>query len=270
MPNLVHGQDPGGALRPIQVDDNGNLSVDLVSGVNVSTTTEIAAGTLIQTLQLSGSVDSVAVNSIAADQLIQVKQVSGSANSVVVNSFDSSLGVNQVSGAVFSTTVTNDAAALLVNQVSGSNFSSEVSGVARQTNPTAVADAAVVKASFDDLGRQVITPYQVRDLVSTAYSTITTGIETTLIAAAGAGVFLDCVEIVCANTSDAAVDIDFRSVTAGNVEFSITVPADSTAGKVPAVPWPQGNPNNNWTSDVAGSDVSGTTVNISALFIRNI
>src|SRR3990167_3502290 len=196
MPNLVHGQDPGGALRPIQVDDNGNLSIDLVSGVNVSTTTEIAAGTLIQTLQLSGSADSVVVNSIAADQLIQTLQLSGSVES------------------------------------------SQVLGLARQTNPTAVADGAAVTASFDDLGRQVITPYQVRDLVYTANVSTTTGIETTLLAAV-AGANLDCVQVVCANTSDAAVDVDFRAVTAGAVEFSVTVPADSTAGFIPAVPWPQ-------------------------------
>ena len=254
MPNLIHGQDPGGALRPIQVDDNGNLSIDLVSGVNVSTTTEIAAGTLIQTLQLSGSVDSVAVNSIAADQLIQTLQLSGSADSVAVLSI--AAGDNNIGD-------------MDVRQISGSVDSSEVSGIARQTNPTAVADAAVVKASFDDLRRQVITPYQVRDLVRTANVTTTTAIETTLLAAV-AGANLDLVQIVCANTSDAVVDIDFRSVTGGSVEFSITVPADNTAGFVPAVPWPQVNTGNNWTMDVAGADISNTSVNVSALFIQNI
>ena len=66
----------------------------------------------------------------------------------------------------------------------------EVKGVARQTNPAAVADAAVVTASFDDLGRQVITPYQVRDLVSTAFVALANGTETTLLAAGGAGGYL--------------------------------------------------------------------------------
>ena len=248
MPNLIHGVDPGGALRPIQVDDNGNLSVDLVSGVSVSATV--------------GTITSIT-------DTVTVQQVSGSAWSTTVTNDAASLQVQQVSGAVWSTTVTNDAAALLVNQVSGSNFSTEVSGVARQTNPTAVADAAVVKASFDDLGRQVITPYQVRDLVYTANVSTTTGIETTLLGAV-VGSNLDCLQIVCANTSDAAIDIDFRAVTAGAVEFSVTVPADSTAGFIPAVPWPQVNTGNNWTMDVAGADVSNTTVSVSALFIRNV
>ena len=227
MPNLIHGQDPGGTLKPIQVDDNGNLSVDIVSGVSVSVTV--------------GTITSIT-------DTVTVRQVSGSADSTVVNSFDTSI---------------------LANQVSGSNFSTEVSGVARTTNPTAVADAASVKASYDDLGRQVITPYQVRDLVSTANVATSTGIETTLLAAV-AGVNLDLVQIVCANTSDAAVDVDIRSVTAGAIEFSLTVPADSTAGFVPVVPWPQVNTGNNWTVDVGGSDISNTTVNTSALFIRNI
>lgn len=221
MPNLIHGQNPGGALTPIQVDDNGNLSVDIVSGVSVSTS-------------FSGT--------ITADQL------SGSSWSTVVNSFGSSLDVKQVSGVV---------------------DSSEVSGIARQTNPTAVADAAVVKASFDDLGRQVMTPYQVRDLVATAYITTTTGIETTLLAGV-ASTFLDLVQIVAANTSDAIVDIDFRSGTAGSVIFSLTVPADATAGFISVVPIPQTELAQAWTADVAGSDVSNTTVNISALFIKNV
>src|SRR3989338_2643894 len=137
MPSLVHGQDPGGALRPIQVDDNGNLSVDLVSGITVSTT---------------------------------------------VSSITDTITVQQLSGATWSNAVVSGATSLDVKQVSGSVDSTAVQGVARQTNPTAVADAAAVTASFDDLGRQVITPYQVRDLVKTAYITVTTGVETTLLA----------------------------------------------------------------------------------------
>ena len=242
MPNLIHGQNPGGALTPIQVDENGNLSVDIVSGVSLSTS---ISGTII------------------------VDQLSGSSWSSTVVSGATSLDVQQVSGSSWSAVVVSGATSLDVKQVSGSVDSSEVSGIARQTNPTAVADAAVVKASFDDLGRQVITPYQVRDLLTTAYVTTSTGIETTLIAAV-AGAYLDCVQIVCSNESDAVIDVDFRAVTAGNVEFSITIPADATAGFIPSVPWPQGNTGNNWTMDVSGTDVSNTTVNVAALFIRNV
>lgn len=240
MPNLVHGQDPGGALRPIQVDDNGNLSVDLVSGVTVSATVDT-------------------ITSIT--DVVRVQQVTGSADSINVTQLGgTAIAVNEG--------VDNDGT-LRVVVATDSSVSTVASGISRTANPTAIADGSTVKASFDDLGRQVITPYQVRDLVNTAYITTTTGIETTLLAAV-AGVNLDLVQIVCANQSDAVVDIDFRAVTAGSVEFSLTVPADNTAGFIPAVPWPQAATGNNWTADVAGSDVSNTTVNISALFIRNI
>jgi len=237
---LIKGLDPGGAQRPVEVDENGNLRVDLVSGVSVSTSIE--SGTLIEVRQVSGSAFSVATGPTSLD----VQQVSGSAWSIATGP-----------------------TSLDVQQVSGSNWSSEVGGVARTTNPTAVADAAAVKSSHDDLGRQGITPYQVRDLLTTAYVTTSTGVETTL-SAAVAGVLLDCVQVVCSNESGAAVDVDFRSVTAGNVEFSLSVPANATSGFIPVVPWPQGNTGNNWTMDVSGSDVSNTTVNVAALFIRNI
>ena len=240
MPNLIHGQDPGGALRPIQVDDNGNLSVDLVSGVTVSATVDTITSItdVVRVQQVTGSADS-----------INVTQLGGTA--VAVNEGVDNDGTLRVVVAVDSTT------------------SVQTKGFSRTTNPTAIADGSSVHASFDDLGRQVITPYQVRDLVRTANVTTTTGVETTLLAAV-AGANLDLVQIVCANTSDAVVDIDFRAVTAGAVEFSLTVPADNTAGFVPAVPWPQVNTGNNWTMDVGGADVSNTSVLVSALFIQNI
>lgn len=154
-----------------------------------------------------------------------------------------------------------------VKQVSGAVHSAQVQGLARQTNPTAVANAAAVISSFDDLGRQVMTPYQVRDLVITAYVALANGTETALLEGA-ASTLHDLVHVICANTSDATVDLDFRSGTVGSVVFSLTVPADATAGFVPAVPLPQTEAAQAWTVDMA--DVTGTTVNISALFIKNV
>lgn len=155
-----------------------------------------------------------------------------------------------------------------VSQVSGSINSTQIQGLARQTNPTAVADGAAVKASFDDLGRQVIVPHQVRDLVTTAYTAVTTGTEASLIAAGGSGVFLDLIQIVAANTSDGTVSLDFRDATAGGIVFSVQCPASATTGFVPAVPYPQNVANLPWTVDM--NDVSTTTVNVSALFIKNV
>ena len=47
-------------------------------------------------------------------------------------------------------------------------MSAGASGIARTTNPTAVADGADVSASFDKVGRQLVWPFQVRDLIATA------------------------------------------------------------------------------------------------------
>lgn len=329
MPNLIHGQDPGGALRPIQVDDNGNLSIDLVSGLSVSATVDTITSitNTITTRQVSGSTDSTNVLELNGTTVATNEGVAGGGVLRVVLATDSAASVRAIAnsgidiGDVDVTSVVPGIAATSLGKAEDAVHASgdvgvaafgvaneantafaadgdyvpqatdvegnqrivgnrdndavdagepvKVGGQARTTNPTAVADADRVNATFDDLGRQVITPYQVRDLISTASVTTTTGIETTLLAAV-AGVFLDCVQVVCANTSDAVVDVDFRAVTAGSVEFSITVPADSTSGFIPTVPWPQGNTGNNWTMDVAGSDVSGTSVSVNAIFIRNI
>lgn len=144
----------------------------------------------------------------------------------------------------------------------------KVGGVAMATNPTAVADGDRVNFRADDLGRQLIRNVQVRDLIATAYVTLTNGTEATFLAAGGAGVFLDCISVLCANQSSAAVNIDFRSVTAGNVEFTVEVPAGGPGGITHPVPWPQSATNNNWTVDMP--DITGTTINIAGLFSKEV
>ena len=79
--------------------------------------------------------------------------------------------------------------------------------------------------------------------------------------------FLDCISVMAANNSVNAVKADFRAVTAGNVEFTINIPASSTAGIVHNPPWPQGNANNNWTVDLS-DDTHDITFN--ALFEKEV
>ena len=109
----------------------------------------------------------------------------------------------------------------------------KIGGIVRTTNPTATLDGDRVSASFDSLGRQLVTHYQVRYLVKTAYVQLSNGTETTLLAGA-AGAFFDLVSITCANTSSAAlgaatdVDIDIRDATGGGVVASIVVQDQDT------------------------------------------
>ena len=370
--SLIRGLDPGGAQRPIQVDDNGNLSVDLISGITVSTTVNEITNTVI-VRQVSGSTDSVSVTDFAAGSQLGVLQASGSVNSInilevagtgvavgegvsnagtlrTVQAVDSAASVRAIAnsgvdigdvdilsiaagdnnignvdvltiaagdnniGNVDIVTLPSvtigtfpDNEPFNVAQIGGTATAADsgvtnagtlrvvhvtdvaastqtegkiahdavdsgnpvkIGGIARTANPTAVAALDRTDAFFDTVGRQVITPYQVRGLIATAYLSLSNGTEVTLAAAGGAGVYHDLVYIMCANQSDAAADIDFRDATAGGIVFSITVPADATAGLAPAVPIPQNAAALPWTADMG--DTTGTTVNISALFIKNV
>lgn len=143
----------------------------------------------------------------------------------------------------------------------------KIGGIARQANPTAVAAGDRVSATFDDLGRQIIRNVQVRDLIKTAYVSVTNGTEATLLSAT-AGSFNDLIMVVASNNCDAAVSVDIRAVAAGNIINTLRVPANGTAGWTPPVPWPQDATGNNWTVD--GPDETGRTITVSALFSTEI
>lgn len=169
-----------------------------------------------------------------------------------------------LSGSLSSSVVVGPTA---VDVADGGNAPVQVGGIARTANPTAVAGGDVVKTSHDDIGRVVTRPIQVRDLISTAYVSLTTGTETTLLAGV-AGSYLDLVYVMGTNNSDAAVTVDIRAVTAGNVQTSIRIPANGTAGVALPVPIPQDETGNAWTCDLP--DITGTTVTVSALFSREV
>lgn len=262
-----------------------NLTTILGSGgggsrhVKVDGTVPISAGESLLVNQVSGANWSVSV----ADTMT-VNQLSGAIFSVNVAQQDVSQFVHQVSGSIWSVadgggSLTVDAIDLdirnldvtldeiLIHQVSGSIWSTQGNLVARTTNPSATSDGSAVLASADDLGRTLTRPVQVRDLIATAYLSVTGGTETTLLAAS-AGVFHDLIMLVGSNNSDAAVSVDIRAVTAGNIVHTLRIPANGTAGFAPAVPWPQDAAGNNWTVD--GPDETGRTLTFSALFSKEV
>lgn len=189
----------------------------------------------------------------------------------VVNATDAITSVNIVSSATITVTgsLTSSVAvgSVVGDAVDDGSAPVQMGGIARTANPTAVAGGDVVKASMDDLGRQITRPVQVRDLISTAYVSITNGTEATLKSAV-AGSYLDLIYVLGTNNSDAAVTVDIRAVTAGNIATSIRIPANGTAGVSLPVPIPQDETGNNWTADLP--DITGTTVTLSALFSREI
>lgn len=164
-------------------------------------------------------------------------------------------------------------------QVSGASDSAQIQLIARQTNPTAVADGAVVFASGDDLGRVLTRPYQVRDLVSSGSATMTLNAadnETTILSAV-ASTFLDLVYVSGANSSDGAVRIIFRSGTGGTDQFNMVIPANDTSEMHFTVPWRAEATATPWRADFGinariadPNDVTNTTVVITAQAIQEI
>lgn len=138
-------------------------------------------------------------------------------------------------------------------------------GIARQTNPTAVQDGQRVGAGFDDLGRQLTRPYQVRDLITTAYASLTTGTKTSLIAGV-AGAYFDLVQISCYNNSDAATVVTLTDES--TTIRTIPVPASNVTHINYNVPLKQSATGVAWYVDLP--DITGTTVEVTAEFSREV
>lgn len=139
-------------------------------------------------------------------------------------------------------------------------------GVGRQSNPTPVLDGQRVESTYDDVGRAIVVPYQVRDLVQTAYASVSSGTPVTLISG-DSGFFHDLMEISFASNSTVAV----TSVTLkddGTTVRIVDIPPDDTVQLTFPVPLNQGAKGGNWQVDM--DDVTGVTIDIGATYIRNV
>jgi hypothetical protein len=228
-------------------------STATVNVVNVD-----SAGAYRSTFPVSGT---VAVSAVSGTTAVNISDSSG-----IGYSGSNPVPVTMITSAIVSTIAVGS---VVADAVDDGSAPVQHGGIARTANPTAVSGNDVVKATFDDLGRQVTRPVQVRDLMATAYATLTNGTETTLLAAS-AGSFHDLVYIMGANNSDAAVTVDIRPVTSGNIVMTLGIPAYGTAGVACPVPYPQSasDTGNNWTADMG--DITGTTVYLSGLFTREV
>lgn len=127
--------------------------------------------------------------------------------------------------------------------------------------------------------RELQRPFLVRDVVVTAYVSLTPGTggnsETTLFTAPP-GMFADLVRITASNTSSAAlgattaVRVDVRAATGAGIVHTMMINDDDMRESIFQVPLPQDVPGATWTVQ-AGADLSsGSPILISALFIQNL
>lgn len=256
------------------LNPDGRVKVELPTGSSGLTDTELRA-TAVPVSQVSGSIWSTEATQAGTWNIGTVTTVIGISNSVAASLIDSSgvqysgsnpvpvSGIVTVSGSISSTVVSGTTTS---DAIDDGSAPIKTGGIARTANPTAVAGGDTVSASYDKLGRQ-LTRIQARDLISTAYVSITNGTETTLKAGV-AGSYLDLIYMMGTNNSDAAITVDIRAVTAGNIQTSVRIPANGTAGVALPTAIPQDETGNNWTADLP--DVTGTTVTLSALFSKEI
>src|SRR3990167_157135 len=225
----VSGFD-GSAYSLLQNGD-GRVKVSVESGGGALTDTELRA-TAVPVSQVSGANWSVSVTDVTAVNLdirdldnatdsVRSYQLYGASWSVTANANsgvdigdvdilsiaagDNNIGnVDILTIAAGDNNIGNvDIVTMPTVTVTGALDTVKSSGIARTTNPTAVSDGDNQRISTDDLGRTLTRPIQVRDLIASAYVTITTGIETTLLSAT-AGAMYDLIYIMAANASGAA------------------------------------------------------------------
>lgn len=184
--------------------------------------------------------------------------------------------VGQVSGANWSVSVTSIVASTTAiigdkaaDEADGDSNPVKVGGVARTANPTAVGNGDRVSASYDDVGRVLNRPVQVRDLMQTAYVEAASEGEKVLLVGV-ASTFHDLVYVMGANSSDAAITIDIRQSTGGTVQMTLEIPANGTAGVSIPVPIPQDHADASWTVDNNSADASNTTYQITGLFSKEV
>lgn len=281
--NLTQIVSGGGGARIVKIggfsssafgdiqDSDGRLKVILPSGSSGLTDTELRASA-VPVIQVTGSVDSVNVLQWAGvgtgsgdernSSTLKVMHVGDAGVSVSATQVGTwNVNVNGALNSVLATGVT------LHDAADDGDAPLKVGGVAMSSNPAKVSDGDRTLFRGDLIGRQLVRPVQARELLTTAYATLTTGTATTLLASA-ASTFNDLIYLVGANNSDVAVTVNISPGSAEGTVLTLQIPANGTAGIACPVPMPQNTAANTWTADMG--DITGTTVFLSALFSKEV
>lgn len=157
-------------------------------------------------------------------------------------------------------------------------------GIAKTSYPTAKLDGQDIKATFDKVGRQILMPFCMREMIATSVCTIalndnshpaTLDNQTVLIAGDAAN-FLDPYYIYGTNASTNAVRIVLRTGNAGTDIMALDIPANGVSIIQPPLPYPQSEKDQGWYVDWGintnipdPDNVTNTAVVVGGFFIRN-
>ena len=239
--------DNAAGVAAVNVQDGGNsITIDAAS-------LPLPTGASTAALQLPDG-HNVTVDNAAGATAVNVQDGGNSLTidgTVAVSSLPASTNTIEVVG-----DVAHDAADA-GNPVS-------IGGVARNANPTAVANGDRASAFMDLKGRLVVRPHHVRGLQASGDIVLTTTTETTIIAAT-ASTFHDITLLLITNSSATAVIVAIRDTTGGTVRLRPAIAANG--GVVIAFPSPleQTTVNTNWTATLSAgvTDVRVTAIAIS-------
>lgn len=129
----------------------------------------------------------------------------------------------------------------------------KIGGLAKTTQPTAVTDGQRSNVLTDKLGRQVVVPGHIRDLVVQQATTITNSSAETTILTAAAGVFNDLTSLVITNASNQGLTVTIRDATGGTTRAIYYLAANGGLVFTPNVHWKQTTVNNNWTAQLSSA-----------------
>ena len=260
----------GSAVNQPVTDAGGALTVDAID-LDIRNLTHVASQ---DSVRIGDGTDLALVTAAGEQNVLATAQPGVDIGDVTINNASGASAVNIQDGGN-SLTVDQATAANLNAQVVGevahdavdSGNPQKMGGQARQTNPTAVADADRVNFIADDVGRQVVVLSGVRDLATDGGAiTISTTTETTILAQV-ASTFLDLVLLIITNTSATATRVDIRDTTGGTVRFSVAIAANGGAVIPFNVPLKQATVNTNWTAQLS---TAVTDIRIMAQAVKNI
>jgi hypothetical protein len=274
-------------FSPIAVDAFGRV---FITGTVTSTgtvsivppTTQTVAGTVTTVPSGTQAVTGTVVTSGVATQTVAgtVTTVPSGTQAVTGTVVTSGVATQTITGTVATAGVVTQTVAgtvtavpLGTHTITGDTSSGatdggspvKIGGYATTTNPTAVTSGQRVNATFDKIGRQIVVPNQVRQMVNSALVTLTSTTATTLLTAGGTGVFLDLTCLCISNYSTSNVNVSVNDGSSTRMSFGVA--ASGGGAVVPfVVPLPQTTANNNWT---ASCDTAISPIFVFAQAIQN-